>query len=224
MSEHCRCYSREHSSCPICSPERNRILSNERRVKEAKKREERMFNVKIMLKNIVGEDSHLFKVSPETKVSDLLIDIKTKYPERFKNHKLVLRVKKRRYSNYPLKSSDSKWKLDKYYDSCHKCHINFSMTKRKHHCRSCGLIFCNDCCSHNHKYLNGENGRTCNDCLDLLVNYPMLCEHKDMKFYNLRDGDEIYVLSDIRASMKKKKSKKKRKSKKKKKSKKKFLK
>ena len=224
MSEHCRCYSREHSTCPICSPGRNIMLSNERRVKEAKKKEERMFNIKIMLKSIVGEDSHLFKVSPETKVSDLLVDIKTTYPESFKNHKLVLRVKKRRYGNYPLKSSDSKWQLVKHYDSCNKCHSKLSRPNQKYHCRSCGLIFCNDCCSHNHKYLNGEYGRTCNDCLDLLVIYPMLCEHKDMKFYNLIDGDEIYVLSDIRASMKKKKSKKKKKSMKKKKSKKKIYK
>lgn len=238
MSDHCRCYSREHSSCHICSPERKKMLSNEKRIIEKKKKEERMFNVKIMLKSMdllsesktrlslarsdkmsvlgndivmgdaVGGNSHLFKVSLDTKVSHLLVDIQTKYPERLKNHKLVLRVKKRRYGIEPLKSSHSKWKLDKYYDSCHKCRSKFSMIKRKHHCRSCGLIFCNDCCSNNHRYFNGENGITCGYCLKLLDNYPILCESKDMKFYNIKEGDEIFVLSDIRASMKKKSKKK----------------
>ena len=246
MSKTCRCYSREHSSCAICSSERNKMLSNEKRILEERKKEERMFNIIIMKKrknllssnksrsssarieklremenNIDVQDSHLFKVSPETKVSHLLSDIKKSklFPSK---HKLVLRVQKRRFGNEPLKSSYSKWQLDRYCDSCNKCHSKLLRANQKHHCRSCGLIFCNDCSSNKHVYLNGAYERTCNNCLKLLDNYPILCDSEDMKFYNIKNGDIIYVLSDIRVYMKKKKSKKRKSKKNKKKIKSKF--
>jgi len=38
-----------------------------------------------------------------------------------------------------------KWIPDQKVSDCMKCQIPFSITKRKHHCRACGLIFCGDC-------------------------------------------------------------------------------
>ena len=40
-----------------------------------------------------------------------------------------------------------KWKNDTEVAECTNCLIEFSLTVRKHHCRGCGDIFCNDCSS-----------------------------------------------------------------------------
>ena len=44
--------------------------------------------------------------------------------------------------------SSSGWTPDKMASECKKCNKEFSITRRKHHCRSCGQIFCNQCSDH----------------------------------------------------------------------------
>jgi hypothetical protein len=38
-----------------------------------------------------------------------------------------------------------RWVKDEEVDKCHGCKVKFSTFKRKHHCRECGKIFCDDC-------------------------------------------------------------------------------
>ena len=38
------------------------------------------------------------------------------------------------------------WELDDNVSACRECDVKFSITKRKHHCRACGGIFCEQCC------------------------------------------------------------------------------
>jgi len=51
-------------------------------------------------------------------------------------------------SSSPSKAPETKpyWKSDKDATECGACGTRFSLTKRKHHCRSCGNIFCGKCC------------------------------------------------------------------------------
>ena len=37
------------------------------------------------------------------------------------------------------------WQKDDDVDECFKCDVEFSFRERKHHCRRCGTIFCNNC-------------------------------------------------------------------------------
>lgn len=37
------------------------------------------------------------------------------------------------------------WMLNESVDFCLICRVDFSMLRRKHHCRACGTIVCNDC-------------------------------------------------------------------------------
>jgi len=37
------------------------------------------------------------------------------------------------------------WASDESTAACTKCSCSFSFVKPKHHCRACGLIFCNNC-------------------------------------------------------------------------------
>lgn len=45
-------------------------------------------------------------------------------------------------------SQMSTWTPDKLISQCRGCNRDFSMTRRKHHCRHCGQIFCNNCSDH----------------------------------------------------------------------------
>ncbi|KAI0229450.1 RUN and FYVE domain-containing protein 2 [Lamellibrachia satsuma] len=40
---------------------------------------------------------------------------------------------------------EAQWTEDKVVAACRQCERPFSVSRRKHHCRSCGEIFCNDC-------------------------------------------------------------------------------
>lgn len=40
------------------------------------------------------------------------------------------------------------WIPDGWVSRCTSCRANFSVAKRKHHCRACGNIFCKDCSTH----------------------------------------------------------------------------
>jgi RUN and FYVE domain-containing protein 1/2 len=42
----------------------------------------------------------------------------------------------------------SDWTPDQSASNCHCCRSAFSLTKRKHHCRSCGEVVCKSCSEH----------------------------------------------------------------------------
>merc|ERR1719481_618359 len=43
------------------------------------------------------------------------------------------------------KQTGRKWADDTDVVTCQGCQGGFSLTNRKHHCRNCGNIFCNEC-------------------------------------------------------------------------------
>lgn len=47
-----------------------------------------------------------------------------------------------------------------------QCSVQFSMVRRKHHCRACGVVVCNKCSSHkaNLAYENGRSVKVCRSC------------------------------------------------------------
>lgn len=49
-------------------------------------------------------------------------------------------------------NSFAKWQQDKDVSQCMNCHNRFTFFQRKHHCRCCGNIFCQDCTSHFVRY------------------------------------------------------------------------
>ena len=60
---------------------------------------------------------------------------------------------------------DPTWIEDNAISECFLCGTQFSMTTRKHHCRSCGQIICSECCLKRielpgHKKLK----KVCDDC------------------------------------------------------------
>ena len=80
------------------------------------------------------------------------------------------------------------------------CHSDFSMLNRRHHCRSCGSIFCHYCCyqyqslpsylpSTHKRYCDGKKHRVCNMCLREIIHVK-------------KNKDIIMVFSLLRISLK----------------------
>ncbi|NXP11810.1 ZFY16 protein, partial [Thinocorus orbignyianus] len=59
------------------------------------------------------------------------------------------------------------WVPDSEAPNCMNCQVKFTFTKRRHHCRACGKIFCGSCCKRKCKlqYMEKE-ARVCTGCYD----------------------------------------------------------
>ncbi|MPC38082.1 Hepatocyte growth factor-regulated tyrosine kinase substrate [Portunus trituberculatus] len=58
-------------------------------------------------------------------------------------------------------------------ECCHGCRTQFTMLKRKHHCRACGQVFCGDCSSKSStipKFGIEREVRVCESCYDDINN------------------------------------------------------
>uniref|UniRef100_A0A8C1JKS2 Zinc finger, FYVE domain containing 9b n=1 Tax=Cyprinus carpio TaxID=7962 RepID=A0A8C1JKS2_CYPCA len=71
-----------------------------------------------------------------------------------------------------LGTTAPQWVPDSQAPACMKCGSKFSFTKRRHHCRACGKVFCVVCCDLRYKltHLGGKEGRVCVTCHSALMN------------------------------------------------------
>lgn len=101
----------------------------------------------ILPENIDGEVSYMQKLNSNKDISiSMLID--NGLPNSYDNYI-------NEFKPLPLKSSINiderkiyQWVSDSNITNCYHCNIKFTITNRKHHCRNCGKIFCNDCSNH----------------------------------------------------------------------------
>jgi ribosomal protein L33 len=58
------------------------------------------------------------------------------------------------------------WVQDAVSKNCQKCEVVFTLFRRRHHCRLCGALVCNECSS-NREYIPTENKRVrvCDSCM-----------------------------------------------------------
>ncbi|VDO95326.1 unnamed protein product [Soboliphyme baturini] len=69
-----------------------------------------------------------------------------------------------------LPFTDAQWVDDKEAIECKSCSQKFSVSRRKHHCRSCGGIFCNGCSANTLPLPSSAKPvRVCDTCLTLLL-------------------------------------------------------
>ena len=40
----------------------------------------------------------------------------------------------------------AEWVHDDQVRACHRCHLAFTLSRRRHHCRMCGSVYCSACC------------------------------------------------------------------------------
>ncbi|CAF3569320.1 unnamed protein product [Adineta steineri] len=85
----------------------------------------------------------------------------------------------RRITNFGLDrdSNNTKhWMPDSAGKECYDCQEKFTPWRRRHHCRVCGLLFCNRCCSYEPQVklagYNESNLRLCSYCSKTLLKLP----------------------------------------------------
>uniref|UniRef100_A0A8C4QNI0 Zinc finger, FYVE domain containing 9a n=1 Tax=Eptatretus burgeri TaxID=7764 RepID=A0A8C4QNI0_EPTBU len=63
-------------------------------------------------------------------------------------------------------SSAPTWVPDGKARHCMRCESRFTFTRRRHHCRACGKVFCATCCSRRASlaYMDSREARVCLDC------------------------------------------------------------
>uniref|UniRef100_A0AAZ3RXM9 FYVE-type domain-containing protein n=1 Tax=Oncorhynchus tshawytscha TaxID=74940 RepID=A0AAZ3RXM9_ONCTS len=63
------------------------------------------------------------------------------------------------------------WVPDSQAPVCMKCEVRFTFTKRRHHCRACGKVFCAACCSLRSRliYMDRKEARVCITCHSALL-------------------------------------------------------
>ncbi|XP_073945414.1 hepatocyte growth factor regulated tyrosine kinase substrate isoform X2 [Choristoneura fumiferana] len=84
------------------------------------------------------------------------------------------------YKFPPLKESDAMFSADsapEWADGevCHRCRVAFSLMVRRHHCRACGQVFCQQCSSKNStlpKFGIEKEVRVCDACYDKVSRPP----------------------------------------------------
>ncbi|NXN16583.1 ZFY16 protein, partial [Indicator maculatus] len=61
------------------------------------------------------------------------------------------------------------WVPDSEAPNCMNCQVKFTFTKRRHHCRACGKVFCGGCCKRKCKLQFMEKeARVCTGCYDYI--------------------------------------------------------
>ncbi|XP_045570292.1 zinc finger FYVE domain-containing protein 9 [Salmo salar] len=63
------------------------------------------------------------------------------------------------------------WVPDSKAPVCMKCEVRFTFTKRRHHCRACGKVFCAACCNLRSRliYMDRKEARVCITCHSALL-------------------------------------------------------
>lgn len=68
--------------------------------------------------------------------------------------------------------SKAYWQKDEEASHCNLCGEGFSLTRRRHHCRNCGFVFCSNCSSHTSPIaMRGITAsvRVCDPCFGALI-------------------------------------------------------
>ncbi|KAK2874465.1 hypothetical protein Q8A67_021618 [Cirrhinus molitorella] len=96
-----------------------------------------------------------------------------------------------------LGTTAPQWVPDSQAPACMKCGSKFSFTKRRHHCRACGKVFCVVCCDLRFKltHLGGKEGRVCVTCHSALMNRTLRKDQKKVWF-----ADNLLPQSESRSA------------------------
>ena len=70
----------------------------------------------------------------------------------------------------PLNEGDALWHKDDDYTNCELCNKEFTFINRRHHCRNCGKIICDDCSQDYTSKRDRDPDRVCDLCYNCVLN------------------------------------------------------
>lgn len=107
------------------------------------------------------------------------------------------------FTNDNIGTFPPEWLPDHDANSCMSCDSLFTLIKRRHHCRSCGKIFCSDCCRQKARllYLANKEARVCNNCFYIIECSPYVTPNVDNTSQPvIRSSDQLMNPTTSRAS------------------------
>lgn len=160
----------------------------------------------IATKQFMEQLRDLVKVSSNDNIKNKILELIQAWAYAFRNspkyravQDTVNIMKAEGYKFPTLKESDAMFSADTAPEwengiCCHRCRVPFGVVQRKHHCRACGQVFCNQCSSKTStlpKFGIEKEVRVCEACYEK-VNKPSTASSKT-------DGDlpSEYVSSSL---------------------------
>jgi hypothetical protein len=87
----------------------------------------------------------------------------------------------------PGKTRADHWIRDDVVEKCKSCQVKFTFSERKHHCRNCGGIFCNNCSKYETdipKLHIQKPVRVCQPCYALIMKTNEAINHNNLMTQN----------------------------------------
>lgn len=81
---------------------------------------------------------------PQATIAELPPEETTSEPVGAEDHQ-TRDISKEKSEDYTVANLSSPWEFDDHQPYCANCSCEFNPLNRRHHCRFCGKIFCNDC-------------------------------------------------------------------------------
>ncbi|KAE8877788.1 hypothetical protein PF005_g22031 [Phytophthora fragariae] len=91
----------------------------------------------------------------------------------------------------PNYQNPPRWVKDELVEACEQCGVEFDLLRRKHHCRSCGLVYCGRCACHFDRVVKFglvEPVRLCSSCAGSAATENVFYE----KFLPLLEGGDLF--------------------------------
>jgi hypothetical protein len=65
----------------------------------------------------------------------------------------------------PRRQDEQMWERDESTGRCGRCKASFNVLRRRHHCRSCGLLFCSPCSDRTFELENSDSSSPASVCV-----------------------------------------------------------
>ncbi|XP_075209817.1 RUN and FYVE domain-containing protein 2-like isoform X2 [Lycorma delicatula] len=120
----------------------------------------------VSLKYVSLQEEH-FRLKEQCKEQELTLQ---ELGAQLSKSKLLVSDLQEEASVSRSKSDVALWTSDKDATHCKACEKEFNLTRRKHHCRNCGEIFCNACSDNTAPLaISAKPVRVCDSCYELLI-------------------------------------------------------
>ncbi|XP_029008536.1 FYVE, RhoGEF and PH domain-containing protein 6-like [Betta splendens] len=94
------------------------------------------------------------------------------------------------------------WIPDLRVTMCMICACEFTIARRRHHCRACGKVVCKSCSANEYclKYLKDKSGRVCDQCFDILSQQKETIHPGKKSIYQKKSKNIPKALKEVQAN------------------------